>query len=142
VLHSLKAITKETPTVTRRLGRASPHPGFGSQIELSGRDTGSLFNLLGGGLALSSQRITPEEAPPALLQVQPAGPGGDEDVLDAWMPFQPGARLQAGMTGEVIGDDQDVTRRMVGFDVGQQSNGALGVTRSGTAGHLLAIAHA
>ncbi len=67
VLHSLKAITKETPTVTRRLGRASPHPGFGSQIELSGRDTGGLFNLLGVSKALSSQRITPEEAPPTLL---------------------------------------------------------------------------
>src|SRR6266702_4332358 len=63
-------------------------------------------------------------------------------MMDAWMPFQPGARLQTVVTGEIIADDEEVTCRIVGFDVGQQSNVALGVTRSGTAGHLLAIAHA
>ena len=35
VLHSSKAIGKEATTIGRRLGWASPHPGFGPQIELT-----------------------------------------------------------------------------------------------------------
>src|SRR2546430_2340752 len=54
-------------TLDRRLRRASPTPGLGSQIELSSGDAGGLLDLRGVGKALSSQRITPEEAPPALL---------------------------------------------------------------------------
>src|SRR5712692_5073365 len=93
VLHSLKAVTEETPTVTWRLRRTSPDPGLGPQVELSGRDAGSLLNLLGIGKALPGERITAEEPPPALLQVEPAGSGRNEDVMDAWMPFERGARL-------------------------------------------------
>jgi len=46
-------------------------------------------------------------------------PGWNEDVMDAWMPFEPGARLETVVTGKIIGDDKDVTRRMVGFDVSE-----------------------
>ena len=127
VLHSLKAVTEETPTVTRRLRRSSPHPGLGSQVELSGCDAGSLLDLLGIGKALASQGITAEEPPPALLQVEPARPGGNEDVMDAWMPFQPGARLEAGMTAEIVGDDEQVTFGVVSFDVGKPGNVAFRV---------------
>jgi len=67
VLRSLNAVTKEAASVSRRLRRASPNPGLGSQIELSSGDAGGLLDLRGVGKALSSQRITPEEAPPALL---------------------------------------------------------------------------
>jgi hypothetical protein len=65
-------------------------------------------------------RITPEEAPPALLQIQPARPGRDEDVMDARMPFQPGARLQAVMTAQIIRDEKEVTGRIVGLNVCQK----------------------
>jgi hypothetical protein len=41
--------------------------------------------------------------------------------------FQPGAGLEARMTGEVIGDDKDVSRRVVSFDVGERGNVALGI---------------
>ena len=67
VLHSLKAVTEETPTVPRGLRRASPDPGLGPQVELSGRDARGLLDLFGIGKTLSSQGITAEEPPPTLL---------------------------------------------------------------------------
>ena len=112
---------------TRRLGWASPDPGFGPQVELSGRDTRGLLDLLGIGKTLTSERITAEEAPPTLLEIEPASPGGNEDVVDARMLLQPGAGLKARMTGEVIGDNEDVSRRVVSFDVGERGNVALGI---------------
>jgi hypothetical protein len=69
------------------LGRTSPDPGLGASIELSGGDTGGLFDLLGVGKTLSSQRIPPEKTPPALLQIEPARSCWNEDVMDARMPF-------------------------------------------------------
>ncbi len=35
---------------------------------------------------------------------------------------QPGSRLRTVVAGEVVGDDEDVARRIVGFDVSQQAN--------------------
>ena len=119
VLHSSKAIGKEATTIARRLGWASPHPGFGPQIELSSRDARGLFNLGGSGKTLSCQRITPEEAPPAFLQIEPACPSRNEDVVNARMLLQPGAGLQAGVTAEVVRDDKDLPSRIVGFNVGR-----------------------
>ena len=72
MLCSLKAVTKETSAVPRRLRRTSPDPGFGPQVELSGGNTGGLLNLLGRGLALTSQGITAEEPPPPLLEIEKA----------------------------------------------------------------------
>jgi len=43
-------------------------------IELSRGDAGSLFDLVGSGKTLTSQPITSEEPPPALLQVEKASP--------------------------------------------------------------------
>ncbi len=62
--------------------------------------------------------------------------------MDAWMTFQPGAGLETVVTGEIIGDDEDVARGIVGFDVGEQGNVVRRVARGGTSGQLLAIAHA
>ena len=53
----------------------------------------------------------------------------------------PGASLSTIVAGEVVGDDEDVAGRMIGFDVGKQGNVVGRVARSGTPGHLLAIAH-
>ncbi len=113
--------------MTRRLRRSSPDPGLGSQVELSRCDAGSLLDLLGIGKALASQGITAEEPPPALLQVEPAGPGGDEDMMDAWMLFKRGAGLQAGVTAEIVGDDEEIPSWIVSFDVGEQGNVAFRV---------------
>ena len=49
------------------LGRSTPDLGIGSPVELSGSDARGLLNLIGEGLALSSQGIAAEEIPPALL---------------------------------------------------------------------------
>jgi hypothetical protein len=66
VLHSSKAIRKETVQVTSCFRRSSPDPGLGSMVELSRGDTGCLLNLVRIGKALPSQGIASEEAPPAL----------------------------------------------------------------------------
>ena len=91
VLSSLNTITKESAIVAMVLRWAAPDPGLGAPVELCGGDTGGLFDLLGVGKTLSSQRIPPEKAPPALLQIEPARSCWNEDVMDAWMPFQPGS---------------------------------------------------
>jgi hypothetical protein len=57
------------------------------------------------------------------------------------MLFQPGACFQAIVTTEIIADDENVAFGIVRFDVGQQRNVALGITRGGTAGQFLAITH-
>ncbi len=142
VLGSLNTITKETAVVSVILGWPSPDPGLGAPVELRGGHPGGLLDLLGIGKTLPSKRIAAKEAPPSLLQIEPACPRGNEDVMDAWMPFQPGARLEAGVTTESVGDDEQVAPGVVGFDVGQQGNVAFGIARSRTARHLFAAAHA
>src|SRR2546430_9267803 len=100
VLRSLKAIRKEATVVAMILGRTSPDPRFGSPVELSGRDASGLLNLIRVGKALSSQSIAAEEAPPALLQVKPACPSGNEDLMEPRMLSQPGAGLGTIVAGE------------------------------------------
>src|SRR5215471_2769625 len=73
LLRSSKTITKEATIVTVVLGRPTPEPRLGAAVELSGGDTGGLFNLTSVGKTLSCQRVTSKEAPPAFLEVQPAG---------------------------------------------------------------------
>jgi len=79
------------------LGRPSPDPGLGSVVELSGRETSGLLDFVGVGKALPSKGIAAEEPPPAFLQVEPASPGGNENMLDARMIDQPGAGFKAEM---------------------------------------------
>ena len=108
---------------------------------MNGRHTGRLLELFGIGKALASQRITSEEPPPALLEVEPAGAGGNEDVMDALVLFQPGPRLEAEMTTQVISDDEEVASRIIGFDVSEQGNIALGIACGRAPRQFLAIAH-
>jgi len=127
MLRSLNAVTKETTIAARILGWPSPDPGLGSPVELSGGNTGGLLDFLRIGETLTSKGITAEEAPPAFLEVEPTGSSRNEDVMDARMPFQPGARLQAEMTREIIRDDENVAAGVVGFDVGQKRDVAFGI---------------
>lgn len=90
------------------LRRTSPDPGLGSPVELSGRHTGGLGDLFGIGKALPSERVAAEQAPPAFLQIELARSGGDEHVMDAGVIEQPGTRLQAVVTTEIVGDDEQV----------------------------------
>jgi hypothetical protein len=108
-------------------------------VELDGGHLHGSLDLTGIGKALARQRITAEEAPPALLQIEPARAFGNEDVLDAWMVYEPGARFQAIVTAQVVGDDEDIPRGIVRFDGLEELNVVLGVPRKGTSGDLLAI---
>ena len=46
----------------------------------------------------------------------------NDDLMEPGMLCQPGAGLGTVMAGEVVGDDEDVARRIVGFDIPKQSN--------------------
>lgn len=122
--------------------RSTPDPRIGAPIELSGSDTGGMLDLIIVGKTLSCQGVTSKEAPPALLQVQPAGSFRNEDVMEPWMLSHPGTSLGAVVAGEVVGDQEDVAAGIVGFDVSKQGNVVGRVARSSTPGNLLAIAHA
>jgi hypothetical protein len=123
------------------LRRASPDPGIGAPVELRSRDARGLFDLCGIGKTLPGERIAAEEPPPTFLQIEPTRSRRNEDMMDARMPFQPGARLQAGMTTEIITDDEDVAFGIVGFDVVQKRNVAFRVARSGAARQFFPIVH-
>jgi hypothetical protein len=127
VLRSLNAITKEATVMAMILGRSSPDPRLGTPVELRGGHPGGLLDLSGIGKTLACERITAKQAPPALLQIEPARSCRNEHVMDARMLRQPGARLQTRVTAEIVADDEQVSARIVGLDVGEQSNIALGI---------------
>ena len=122
VLCSLNTITKEATESTGHLGRSTPDPGVGASIELGRSNPRGLFDLVGVGKTVASQGIVAEKPPPALLQVEPAGPRRNVDVLEARMLGQPGAGLGTAMTAEIIRDKEDIARRIVSFDVLQEGD--------------------
>jgi hypothetical protein len=73
------------------------------------------------------RRITTEETPPPLLQIEPARSFGNEEVLNAWMLCEPGTGFSTAVTAEIISDDENVTGGIISFDVSKQSNVAFGV---------------
>jgi hypothetical protein len=125
-----------------RLKRSTPDPGIGSPIELSRGNPCSLLNLVGIGKALPGECIPSEEAPPALLEIEPAGSCGNEDVMEPRMLSHPGPRLSTVMAAEIIGDHEDVTSWIIGFDIGKESNVVRRVARGSASGQFLAIMHA
>jgi len=110
VLYSSKAVTKETMQMASCFGRPSPDPRFGSPIELRRGYLHRLFDLIGIGKTLSSKGIASEEAPPALLQIEPTSPFGNENMLETRMFGQPSACFQAVVTTEM-----SVMRKMSPF---------------------------
>ncbi len=114
--------------MARRLGRPSPDPGLGSMIELSRCHASSLLDLSWIGKALSSQRISPEKPPPALLQIEPACPFGNEDLMEARMLGEPGGGFRAQMTGQVICNHEQISLGILGLNIGKQGDVVLRVT--------------
>jgi hypothetical protein len=47
--------------------------------------------------------------------------------MDAGMIDQPGTRLQAVVTTEIVGDDEEVAFGIIGFDGGSQGDVAFGI---------------
>ncbi len=107
--------------------RATPDPGLGASIELRRGNSGSLFNLVRIGKTLPGQGIASEEPPPALLQIEPACPCRNEDLMQARVLREPGAGLGTVVAGEIVSDDENVPVGIVGFDVLEQLNVVRGV---------------
>ena len=124
-----------------RFRRSTPDPWFGAMVELHRSHLHCAFNLISIGETLPGERITTEETPPALLEIEPAGAFRNEHVLDAWMVCQPGAGFQAVVTTEIVRDDENVPRGIVRFDLLEQFNVVLGIARGGAVRNLLAITH-
>jgi hypothetical protein len=139
VLYSSKTVTKETMQMASCFGRPSPDPRFGSSIELRRGCLHRLFDLIGIGKTLSSKGIASEEAPSALLQIEPTSPFGNEHMLETRMFGQPSACFQAVVTTEIVRNEEDVPLWIVRFDVLEQFNVVLGIARSCATGDLLAV---
>jgi hypothetical protein len=54
-----------------RLGQPSPDPGLGVAIEMLGRHTGYVGNVVIIGQGLSGESFAPKDPPPLLDQVEP-----------------------------------------------------------------------
>jgi hypothetical protein len=78
-------------------------------IELFGGYPRSQFDLLVVSKVLPGQGFSAEHPPPCLLQVQPGCPLRDEHLLYSRMDGQPLPDRRALMTGEVVGNEIDVS---------------------------------
>lgn len=123
-------------------GRPSPDPGFGPSIELLRGHTPGQIDFTRVGKALAREGITTEEPPPPLLQIQPTRPFRNEDVLEPWMLCQPGACLQAVVTAQIVGNNENIASGIVGFNQLQEFDVVRRVARGSTSGQSFAIAHA
>jgi hypothetical protein len=113
----------------KRLGRPSPDPGLGPGIELCGGDAPGLVDFTRVGKILPGQRIAPKEPPPALLQIEPTGSFGNEDLVNAWMLGEPGVGFCAQVTGQVIRNHEQLSRWIIRLDISKQGDVVLRVAR-------------
>jgi hypothetical protein len=120
-------------------GWTAPHPGLGPSIELPSGYPGGQRDLLPVHERLPRQRGFPEESPPPLYQIEPAGPGGNEHLVDPRMACWPLADRATAMTGEVVGDQVKITLGIGRLDVPQQGQVPGGVPGGSSQGANLAI---
>jgi len=88
--------------------RPSPDPGFGTPVTLPGRERGGRLDLGTVGEALPGQGIPPEESPPALTEVEPAGAFGSRFHKYPWMAGEPRLDGCARVAGEGVGNEVEV----------------------------------
>src|SRR5512144_3393915 len=120
VLRSSKAVLKAASESAGRWGGAAPDPGFGAGVELGGGDPGGVVDLVRVGEGLAGQGGLAEQAPPALLKVEPARADRDEGVGDPGMLRQPLAGGLAVVAGEIVRDDPDLSSRVGLLDQPQE----------------------
>ena len=120
MLRSLNPVTKGPAPVAMGRRRSSPDPRFGPRVELRGGHTPGQIDLTWIGKTLTSKRVATKDPPPALLQIQPARPFRNENMVDAWTIRQPGTCFQAAVATEIIRDDENVAGGIVGLDQFEQ----------------------
>src|SRR4051794_24494208 len=140
MLRSSKQVGKAPSAVSWRWRWPSPDPGFGLAVELGGGQLGDPGDLARIGEGLPGQGVPAEIPPRGLRQVQPAGAFGDEYLLDARMPGQPGPGGQAGVAGQVVGDPRDRPGRIRLLQPGEKRLPAGAVARRRAAGDRLPVA--
>ncbi len=111
--------------------RPPPDPGLGPSVELRRCSSSRLIHLAPIAKILPCQCLPPQQPPPALDQVEPAGFGGDKDLLDTWACRQPLPDGAALVTGQVIGDQIQLACRIGPFDGVEQRQIAHAITRRG-----------
>src|SRR5262249_12983401 len=121
---------------------ASPDPGLGPGVEMLGRHARRQVDLLGIGEGLAGEGLPAEEAPPAFLQVEPTGPRGEGDGVDARMLPQPLLDRPAGMAGEVVADQVQLALGIGRVQPREEFQVADGVARRRGEGELVAVPHA
>jgi hypothetical protein len=82
LLRSLNPVGEGAASVAWGRWWAAPHPRAGAGVELAGRDQSGQGDLLGGGKRLPGKRLAAKQPPPALPEVEPAGPLG---MKACWM---------------------------------------------------------
>jgi len=110
-------------------------------IELLGSYPRSQLDLLRVGEALSGQGLASEQSPPRFLEVEPARPHWDEDLLHSQMLLQPSPDRWALVAGEVVGYEVQITARIALLDGFEQPQVAFGIARGSGERERLTIAY-
>jgi hypothetical protein len=108
-------------------------------IEVLGRDPGHEGNVVVIGQRLSGKSFAPEDPPPPFNQIQPRRSDRNESVLDAGMGFQPLPDGTAGVAGEVVGNQIQVTSRIGLIQRLEQLQIATGIAGASGLGQRLPI---
>ncbi|MDP9868990.1 hypothetical protein J2S55_008256 [Streptosporangium brasiliense] len=111
-------------------------------VELGGGESDRVGDLGGVGEGLPGERGPAQQSPPALGQVQPAGPDRDEHLADPRMTGRPSADPPAEMAGQIVGDDHDRATPVGGGDLLKQLDPAVAVARGRAEGEFGAVADA
>lgn len=94
----------------------TPNPRFRPKVELFCGDPRSQLDLLGVGEALSGQGLASEQSPPRFLEVEPARPHWNEDLLHSQMLLQPLPDRWALVAREVVGYEVQIAARIPPLD--------------------------
>lgn len=99
---------------------AAPDPGLGAPIELGRGEVRGRLQFGVVGEALPGQGLPPEEPPPALDEVQPAGSSGQRHDVHAGMLGEPRLDGRTLVAGKVVGDQVEVALRVGRVDGREQ----------------------
>src|SRR5262249_27026960 len=132
VRHSSKTVDEKATKLAVWSRGTVPDPGLGALIELASRHTCGEGDLGVIGETRPGVGDAAQEGPPGFDEVEPSGPDGNEDLLDARVRRQPLADRSTGVTGEGVGNEVEVAVGMGAIDGVEQVQRARGMAcRSG-----------